>query len=468
MQTLFNQKGPTGKAINGYFRIQDIWDETELDWTDIKEAQRHKWITTTTQARDYKKLITTIKECRPEWELILKTAEPMPEVGSIQASVATDPDDKIVIDDLFKVTDTFSITNLVQLQPLTLKEDGSLVETEKAPKTILPLQDIAKCNTVEIKNKMKNKTMLQALTSETDSLFDKTSWGAGDTKFTMMQFTVKSMRTLISSKKAKPVNSLEHWNQRLCDTTIDWGSMWKTLSHHWIDKKSASIVLKMVHLVKRPQYAIRPHQCPNRCCRQIHNADYVHACFTCPTAQSVWQHTVKMWVKTGHHPYKQFTSKNLILGLPKLERGCPSPAAPLAWVVFHTTTVRCLWTSWCSHVHEGSTYEKKYLINKVTNALTERLEVLWKRSIRRDIENSIGKSSIDDKAKTEFLNHWCSNNSVIEHNSDTQKVKVDLSKEVKTTGPESRPTTRATSSGPSTSGQFVNTSTLNGQAWNCT
>ena len=162
MQTLFNQKGPTGKAINGYFRIQDIWDETELDWTDIKEAQRHKWITTTTQARDYKKLITTIKECRPEWELILKTAEPMPEVGSIQASVATDPDDKIVIDDLFKVTDTFSITNLVQLQPLTLKEDGSLVETEEAPKTILPLQNIVKCNTVEIKNKMKNKTMLQA------------------------------------------------------------------------------------------------------------------------------------------------------------------------------------------------------------------------------------------------------------------------------------------------------------------
>ena len=166
--------------------------------------------------------------------------------------------------------------------------------------------------------------MLQALTSETDSLFDKTSWGAGGTKFTMVQFTVKPMRTLISTKKAKPVNSLEHWNQLLCDTTIDWALMWKTLSHHWIDKKSASIVLKMVHLVKRPQYAIRPHQCPNRCCRQIHNADYVHACFTCPTAQSVWQHTVKMWVKTGHHPYKQFTSNNLILGLPKLERACPA------------------------------------------------------------------------------------------------------------------------------------------------
>ena len=149
MQTLFNQKGPTRKAINGYFRIQDIWGETELDWADTKEAQRHKWITTTTQARDHKKLITTIKECRPEWELALKTAEPMPEVGSIQASVATNPDDKIVIDDLFKVTDTFSITNLVQLQPLILKEGGSLVETEKAPKTILPRQDIVKCNTVE-------------------------------------------------------------------------------------------------------------------------------------------------------------------------------------------------------------------------------------------------------------------------------------------------------------------------------
>ena len=115
----------------------------------------------------------------------------------------TNPDDKIVIDDLFKVTDTFSIINLVQLQPLTLKEDGSLVETEKAPKTILPLQDIVKCNTVEIKNKMKNKTMLQALTSETDSLFDKTGWGEGDSQFNMHQFSIKQMRTHISTKKAK-------------------------------------------------------------------------------------------------------------------------------------------------------------------------------------------------------------------------------------------------------------------------
>ena len=161
----------------------------------------------------------------------------------------------------------------------------------------------------------------------------------------------------------------------------------------------------MIHLIKRPQFAVRPHQCPNNSCGQIHNSNYVHACFTCPTAQSVWHHAVKLWVKTGHHPYNQFSSNNLILGLPKLEKGGPSPEAPLGWTVIHTTTVRCLWVAWCSHVHENTTYNKQYLINKLTMLLTERLEILWKRSVRRDIEQSVGKDSVVDKAKSEFLNH---------------------------------------------------------------
>ena len=175
--------------------------------------------------------------------------------------------------------------------------------------------------------------MLQALTFETDSLFDKTGWGEGDNQFNMQQFSVKQMRSHISTKKAKQPNSLKHWDELLPDTTIDWGLRWKTLSHHWIDKKSASIVLKMIHLIKRPQFAVRPHQCPNNSCGQIHNSNYVHACFTCPIAQSVWSHVrshaVKLWVKTGHQPYNQFSSNNLILGLPKLEKGGASPEAPL-------------------------------------------------------------------------------------------------------------------------------------------
>ena len=291
--------------------------------------------------------------------------------------------------------------------------------------------------------------MLQALTFETDSLFDKTGWGEGDNQFNMQQFSVKQMRSHISTKKAKQPNSLKHWDELLPDTTIDWGLRWKTLSHHWIDKKSASIVLKMIHLIKRPQFAVRPHQCPNNSCGQIHNSNYVHACFTCPIAQSVWSHAVKLWVKTGHQPYNQFSSNNLILGLPKLEKGGPSPEAPLGWTVIHTTTVRCLWVAWCSHVHENTPYNKQYLINKLTTLVTERLEILWKRSVRRDIEQSVGKDSVVDKAKSEFLNHWCSNNSIIELNTENQKIKIDFSKDQ---NPETN-----TASGSSTTNDHENT-----------
>ena len=61
--------------------------------------------------------------------------------------------------------------------------------------------------------------------------------------------------------------------------------------------------------------------------------------------------------------------------------------------------------------------------------LTEMLEILWKRSVRRDIEQSVGKDSVVDKAKSEFLNHWCSNNSILEHNTENQKIKIDFSKD---------------------------------------
>ena len=46
MQTLFNQKGPSGQTINGYYRIQDIWDESELNWVDVSVATNHQWIAT--------------------------------------------------------------------------------------------------------------------------------------------------------------------------------------------------------------------------------------------------------------------------------------------------------------------------------------------------------------------------------------------------------------------------------------
>ena len=34
-----------------------------------------------------------------------------------------------------------------------------------------------------------------------------------------------------------------------------------------------------------------------------------------------------------------------------------------------------------------------------------------------------------DKAKSEFLNHWCSNNSIVEHDAENLKIKIDFSKD---------------------------------------
>ena len=212
----------------------------------------------------------------------MKKGEPQPEPGEIYATI--DAEQNFVNFYSVDKPNPHGIT----LKPLDLKEDGSLVAQDTKHTTTLPLTDIMKCNTVTTRSKRGVKMMLQALTFETDSLFDKTGWGEGDNQINMQQFSVKQMRSHISTKKAKQPNSLKHWDELLPDTTIDWGLRWKTLSHHWIDKKSASIVLKMIHLIKRPQFAVRPHQCPNNSCGQIHNSTYVHACFTCPIAQSVW------------------------------------------------------------------------------------------------------------------------------------------------------------------------------------
>ena len=87
MQTLFNQKGPSGQTINGYYRVQDIWDESELNWVDVSVATKHQWVTTPAQKRDYLKLITILQECRKDWETVLKKGEPQPEPGEIYATI---------------------------------------------------------------------------------------------------------------------------------------------------------------------------------------------------------------------------------------------------------------------------------------------------------------------------------------------------------------------------------------------
>ena len=162
--------------------------------------------------------------------------------------------------------------------------------------------------------------------------------GENEKQFNIQTYKVRMMRTLMSTKKAKKVNSLEHWESLLRRTSINWEALWKNLSHNWIDKKDASCCLKMIHLIKRTKYAIRPHTCPCNSCPHVENTDYVHACFTCPNVKKVWAHVMKLWVRMGNE-YTQKTSHNFILGLPIIKKNdSPTPPAPISWTVINSST----------------------------------------------------------------------------------------------------------------------------------
>ena len=222
-----------------------MWDESENDWTDTGWAESQGWVTTVQQKRDYYKIIDAIETSRPEWVQKLKDPEPPPELGSFYASVDHAHD----IDEIFKVSSLIDATTVSCFQT-NLKPDRSLDTLEE--QTTVQTADIIKCNVVSVKGKIK----LQGLTHETNILFDKTSWGENEKQFSIQNYKVRMMRTLISTKKAKEVNSLEHWEALLRRTSINWGALWKNLSHNWVDKKDASCCLKMIHLTKRTKCAI--------------------------------------------------------------------------------------------------------------------------------------------------------------------------------------------------------------------
>jgi lipopolysaccharide/colanic/teichoic acid biosynthesis glycosyltransferase len=96
-----------------------------------------------------------------------------------------------------------------------LNPDQSLDTLEG--QTVIQTADIIKCNVVSVKGKIK----LQGLTHETNILFDKTKWGENEKQFNIQTYKVRMMRTLMSTKKAKKVNSLEHWESLLRRTSIN-------------------------------------------------------------------------------------------------------------------------------------------------------------------------------------------------------------------------------------------------------
>ena len=72
--TLHNNKND---QVN-YFRIIDLWDDQEQDWTSAEFAKSRKWIKTAPQMRDYKEIIHIINSQRPEWLTTLRGDDPPP------------------------------------------------------------------------------------------------------------------------------------------------------------------------------------------------------------------------------------------------------------------------------------------------------------------------------------------------------------------------------------------------------
>ena len=190
---------------------------------------------------------------------------------------------------------------------------------------------------------------------------------------------------------------------------------------------------KLIHLVKRAKYAVKPCKCPRRGCRRP-QADYFHTCFQCPTAKKYWKRVSALAGMIGAEETK-LTLLNLTTGLPDIKNAdsnSKTKQASIVWTCIHTTALRCIWNSWCSHVHDAQPFNYPYLMRQVTKSLKDVILQLWNRSKRKD------KANKNDEASTKFKEEWCLNNTIQITNS---KVIIDLE-----THHDAAPTTTGTGS----------------------
>ena len=97
---------------------------------------------------------------------------------------------------------------------------------------------------------------------------------------------------------------------------MPWKLVWVKLKNNWVDKKAASLQYKLIHLIKRTKFAIRPHRCPRRAC-QVADADYIHTCFRCPSAKNYWK-TVIITANIIGAEESKTTLLNLVTGIPDI------------------------------------------------------------------------------------------------------------------------------------------------------
>ena len=418
LKTLHKQRGQNGQIINGYFRIKDLWDEEANTWVPVAFAQQanRSWIRTPAQARDYNEIIRIINLRRPEWITKLQAPQEPLDTNSWVATLTENESDDPTLDrEIEHIIKVSKITNThVEGTIHTYDHERILKMTERH--TTFNLKDVT-----EIKvHRSSNGYIFEGLTCQAEMTRDKLSWGEGKHKFTMADFTVKKLRehVCITKVKGTEINSLKKWGEKYPNKNIPWKLIWKSLKNNWIDKKAASLQYKLIHLVKRAKYAVKPCECPRRGCQRP-QADYFHTCFQCPTAKKYWKRVSVLTRMIGAEETK-LTLLNLITGLPDIKNAnsnSKTKQASIVWTCIHTTALRCIWNSWCSHVHEAQPFNYPYLMRQVTKSLKDRILQLWNRSKRKD------KSNKNDEASIKFKEEWCLNNTIQIINL---KVMIDL------------------------------------------
>ena len=176
---------------------------------------------------------------------------------------------------------------------------------------------------------------------------------------------------------------------------------------------------QLIHLIKRAKFAIRPHRCPRRACH-VANADYIHTCFRCPNAKNYWKTIIKIAKIIGAEESKT-TLLNLVTGIPDIANKNTegkTKQASITWTCIHTTALKCIWNSWCSHVHENETFNKKYLASRFRSEIASRIKQLWLRAKRKD------KTNRNKKATELFVANWCLSGAITISDG---KVVIDLS-----------------------------------------
>jgi hypothetical protein len=418
LKTLHKQRNQNGQIINGYFRIKDLWDEEANDWVPVAFAQQanRSWIRTPAQVRDYNEIIRIINLRRPEWITKLQTPqEPLNTDSWVATLTENESDDPTLDREIEHIIKVSTVTNThVEGTIHTYDHERVLKMTDRH--TTFNLRDVT-----EIKvHRTRNGYIFEGLTCQAEITRDKLSWGEGNHKFTMADFTVKKLRehVCITKVKGTEINSLKKWGEKYPNKNIPWELIWKSLKNNWINKKAASLQYKLIHLVKRAKYAVKPCKCPRRGCRRP-QADYFHTCFQCPTAKKYWKRVSALAGMIGAEETK-LTLLNLITGLPDIKNAdsnSKTKQASIVWTCIHTTALRCIWNSWCSHVHDAQPFNYPYLMRQVTKSLKDVILQLWNRSKRKD------KANKNDEASTKFKEEWCLNNTIQITNS---KVIIDL------------------------------------------